>query len=163
MSPTIEALLEKLRSTFGHVIENVAAFRDEVTVQITKDAIAEVVRFLHDNPDAPFTILEDLSGVDQLDPAFRFEVVYHLFCLEKRERIGLKVRVPETDCTVPTITGIFEGANWPEREAFDMYGIEFSGHPDLRRVYMPEEFEHFPLRKDFPLMGIPGSLPLPTR
>ena len=93
----------------------------------------------------------------------RFEVVYHLYSLEHKRYVRLKVRVDEQDPVVPTVTGIWPGANWHERETFDMFGIRFAGHPDLRRLYMPEEFEYYPLRKDFPLMGIPDSLPLPRR
>jgi NADH-quinone oxidoreductase subunit C len=83
--------------------------------------------------------------------------------LKNKNRIRLKVFTEEEDPKVPTMTGVYGTANWHERETFDMFGIVFDGHPDLRRVYMPDEFEHFPLRKDFPLMGIPGSLFLPKK
>jgi NADH-quinone oxidoreductase subunit C len=75
----------------------------------------------------------------------------------------LKADVDESDCTIDTVSSVWQAANWHERETYDMYGIKFNNHPDLRRMYMPEEFEYHPLRKDFPLMGIPGSLPLPKK
>lgn len=163
MSSILESLINKLKETFIASIEAVNTFRGEVTVQVNKEAIVEVCRFLHDNPDCAFEICEDVCGVDLYEPENRFEVVYQLFSLKPKERIALKVKVDEKDCAVPTITSVYSGANWQEREVFDMYGIEFTEHPDLRRIYMPEEFEYFPLRKDFPLMGIPGSIPLPQR
>jgi len=96
-------------------------------------------------------------------PEARFEVVYHLYSLKNTRYLRLKVLVEEDQAVVPTLTGVWPAANWHERETFDMFGIRFAGHPDLRRLYMPEEFEYHPLRKDFPLMGIPDSLPLPRR
>ena len=78
-------------------------------------------------------------------------------------RLRLKVDVDESDCTIDSVSSVWQAANWQERETYDMYGIKFNNHPDLRRMYMPEEFEYHPLRKDFPLMGIPGSLPLPKK
>jgi NADH-quinone oxidoreductase subunit C len=83
--------------------------------------------------------------------------------MKNRHRIRLKVFTEEEDLKVPTMTGVYGTANWHERETFDMFGIIFEGHPDLRRVYMPDDFEYYPLRKDFPLMGIPGSLSLPKK
>ena len=91
----------------------------------------------------------------------RFEVTYNLRNPQTKERIFVKTRCDERDPHVPSLAGIWSGANWPEREAFDMYGIIFDGHPDMRRMYMPDDFEYYPLRKDFPLMGIDGSIPLP--
>jgi NADH-quinone oxidoreductase subunit C len=88
-------------------------------------------------------------------------VVYHLYSLQHTTYVRLKVRVDENDLTVPSVAGLWASANWHERETYDMFGIKFTGHPDLRRMYMPEEFEYHPLRKDFPLMGIPDSIPLP--
>ena len=105
----------------------------------------------------------DVCGVDMYRPEGRFEVVYNLYSLTNKKYVRLKVLVDEEDLPVPTVTGVWPGANWHERETYDMFGIVFTGHPDLRRMYMPEEFEYFPLRKDFPPMGIPDSLPLPRR
>jgi NADH-quinone oxidoreductase subunit C len=96
-------------------------------------------------------------------PTERFQVVYHIFSLKNRFRLRLKISLDESDLRVPTVSSVWSTANWHEREAYDMFGIIFEGHPDLRRLYMPDEFEYFPLRKDFPLMGIPGSLSLPKK
>lgn len=161
MEPAVEPLIQSLREKFGVGVEEVSEFRDETTVTLRKDLIAEACRFLRE--EQGFPLLENISGVDQYRPEFRFEVVYHLFNLEKKIRLALKVRVDESDPELPSITGVYAGANWQEREVYDFFGLTFSDHPDLRRVYMPEEFEYYPLRKDFPLMGIPGSLDLPKR
>lgn len=103
----------------------------------------------------------DALGNDRNERKMRFEVIYNIRNPETKERIFLKVRCDERDPHIPSVVSIWSGANWHEREAFDMYGIVFDGHPDLRRMYMPDEFEYYPLRKDFPLMGIEGSIPLP--
>jgi NADH-quinone oxidoreductase subunit C len=143
--------------------------RNQLSVIVPKDKIIEVARELRDNPETSFELLIDVTAIDWLKkkPA-RFEIVYCLYSIKHTERLRLKVPVTEKDCTCPTITSVWEGANWYERETFDMYGIFFVGHPDLRRLYMPEDYVDpesgepiYPLRKDFPLMGIPDSLALP--
>ncbi len=161
MEPAVEPVIQSLREKFGVGVEEVNAFRDETTVVVRKDLVAEVCRFLRE--EQGFPLLENISGVDQYTPENRFEVVYHLFNIENKIRLALKVRVDEREPELPTVTGVYAGANWQEREVYDMFGLIFDGHPDLRRVYMPEEFAYYPLRKDFPLMGIPGSLDLPKR
>ena len=108
-----------------------------------------------------FTHFIDALGVDRNERKMRFEFIYNLRNPETKERIFLKVRCDERDPHILSVVSIWSGANWHEREAFDMYGIIFDGHPDLRRMYLPDEFEYHPLRKDFPLMGIEGSIPLP--
>ena len=158
-----EKLVEKLKSRFADSIETVNEYRGELTVVVKKANIVEVCRFLHDDDELCFDSLRDLFGADYYRPDDRFEVVYNLYSLKNKFRLRLKVRVSETDLHVPTVTGVWNAANWHEREAYDMFGLIFDGHPDLRRMYMPEEFEHYPLRKDFPLMGIPGSLVLPRK
>jgi NADH-quinone oxidoreductase subunit C len=163
MTPVFESLTNKLKERFGVAVESIYEFRDEVTLSVKKEIIDEVCRFLHDNTEWRFDICEDVTAIDWYEPVNRFEVVYHLFCLKHKIRIVLKAKVDERDCVVPTISSVYTGANWQEREVYDMFGIEFSDHPDLRRIYMPEDYEYFPLRKDFPLMGIPGSIPLPQR
>ena len=158
-----EKLVEKLKSRFADSIETVNEFRGELTVVVKKEKIVDVCQFLHNDEELSFDSLRDLFGTDYYRSDDRFEVVYNLYSLKNKFRFRLKVRVGETDLHVPTVTGVWNAANWHEREAYDMYGLIFDGHPDLRRMYMPEEFEHYPLRKDFPLMGIPGFLVLPQK
>lgn len=110
-----------------------------------------------------FTYLADIGATDHFEEGLRFEVVYNLVNLSERLRIRVKVRVPESDPTLPTVVDLWPAAAWHEREAYDMMGIHFVGHPDLRRVYLPEDFGYHPLRKEFPLLGIPGTLPLPPK
>jgi NADH-quinone oxidoreductase subunit C len=154
---------ETLRARFPGSVEGSAEFRGDLTVQIRTADIVPVCAFLKSDPVLSFEMLIDLCGVDMYRPSGRFEVVYNLYSLRNKAYLRLKVVVEADDPVVDSVTGVWAGANWHERETFDMYGIRFRGHPDLRRLYMPEEFEHYPLRKDFPLMGIPDSLPLPRK
>jgi NADH-quinone oxidoreductase subunit C len=156
-------IVDALKSRFGDQTVEATEFRDELTVVVPTEKIVEVCRFLRDDPALKFDLLADLCGLDMYTPVKRFAVVYNLYSLSHKHRIRLKIFTEEEDPKVPTVTGIWGTANWHERETYDMFGIVFEGHPDLRRVYMPDEFEHHPLRKDFPLMGIPGSLPLPKK
>ena len=156
-------VLEKLKNRFGDAALEANEFRGELTVVVPKERIVDICRFLKEDPQLQFDLLADVCGIDMYTPSKRFGVIYNLYSLKNRNRIRLKVFTEEEDPKVPTMTGVFGTANWHERETFDMFGIVFEGHPDLRRVYMPDEFEHYPLRKDFPLMGIPGSLFLPKK
>jgi NADH-quinone oxidoreductase subunit C len=156
-----EKIIEKLNSTFKDDIVEVGEFRNELTIVVKKEKIVDVCKFLKDDPELSFDYLVDICGVDYYREKDRFAVVYNLWSLKNKFRLRLKVFVDESDLVVPSVTGVWSAANWHERETFDMFGIKFSGHPDLRRIYMPEDFEYFPLRKDFPLQGIPGSIPLP--
>jgi NADH-quinone oxidoreductase subunit C len=104
-----------------------------------------------------------MGGIDRFTDEDRFEVFYNLVNIARGQRLRLKLRVDEDDPTVPSLTGVYRAANWNEREAYDMFGLHFEGHPDLRRMFLPEDFAYFPLRKEFPLLGIPGSLPLPAQ
>ncbi len=122
------------------------------TLVVDKEAIVELCRFLKEDPDCGFDYLSDICGVDYHPETPRFEVVYHLYSIPHRHRLRLKCRLGE-DQSIPTVTPVWSTANWHEREAYDMYGIVFDGHPDLRRIYLGEEFEGHPLRKDFPLRG----------
>lgn len=156
-------VLEKLKTKFTDAILESNEFREELTIVVHKERIVEICRFLKDDPQLQFDLLADVCGIDMYTPTRRFGVIYNLYSMKNRHRIRLKVFTEEEDLKVPTMTGVYGTANWHERETFDMFGIIFDGHPDLRRVYMPDEFEHYPLRKDFPLMGIPGSLSLPKK
>lgn len=158
-----DTLLEKLRSKFNDSILSVEEFAEDLIVTVKKNDIVRIGEFLRDDPALKFDSLRDLLGIDHYLPDDRFEVAYVLYSLSTNFRFILKVRIDESDAKVPTVSGVWPAANWAEREVYDMFGINFEGHPDLRRMYMPEEFEYHPLRKDFPLMGIPGSIELPRK
>jgi NADH-quinone oxidoreductase subunit C len=156
-------VLERLKSRFAESVLEVNEFRGELTVVVPKERIVVICRFLKEDPQLQFDFLVDECGIDMYTPTKRFGVIYNLYSLKNKNRIRLKVFTEEDDLKVPTLTGIYGTANWHERETLDMFGIVFEGHPDLRRIYMPDDFEYYPLRKDFPLMGIPGSLSLPKK
>jgi NADH-quinone oxidoreductase subunit C len=118
---------------------------------VRKERIAEVCRFLKE--DLSFNMAPYVTAVDYLGQDPRFEVVYNLLSTKTNARIRLRVKVPESDCVVPSITGLWRGADWFERYCFDMYGIRFTDHPDMRRLLMYDEFVGHPLRKDYPLRG----------
>lgn len=132
-------------------------FRGETTLHVERAAIKELARFCRD--ELGFIYLVDLSGVDQFGEEPRFEVVYELYRYEPGEHLRLKISVSEDDLEVPTVTDIWPTADWHEREAYDMFGIKFAGHPDLRRILMWDGYPFFPLRKDFPLAGKASDMP----
>jgi NADH-quinone oxidoreductase subunit C len=136
---------------------------DELTVQVHRKDIVEVCKILKNDDELKFNLCEDITAIDWARRKNRFTVVYHLFSLKNKFQLVVKVDVDESECNVDTVSSVWRSANWHEREVYDMYGITFNNHPDLRRIYMPEEFEHHPLRKDFPVLGIPGSLSLPKK
>ncbi|SRR5690606_31463995 len=158
-STYLPELVEALRERFGDALADVTEYAAEHTVYVRPDRLVEVARFLKE--EAGFGYLSDMGSIDRFTEADRFEVFYSLVNLTERKRLRLKVRVKEENPVVPTVTGVYRAATWHEREAWDMMGIRFEGHPDLRRMYMPEDFEYHPARKEFPVLGIPGSLPLP--
>ncbi len=136
-------------------------FRGEQTLEVPRDDLIPVLKFLKEDPEYAFTMLVDLTAVDYLGyegKETRFEVVYHLFSLKSRERVRIKVPVPEDEPEVDSVTSLWWGANWLEREVFDLFGIRFRGHPNLERLLLWEGFEGHPLRKDYPLREEP---PLP--
>ena len=136
----------------GAPIEGHRISFDELTIHVARDNLLKLVRLLRDSSQCQFQTLVDICGVDYPEREQRFEVVYHLLSMRMNQRIRIKVTTDETT-PVPSLTGLFPGADWYEREAFDMYGIQFAGHPDLRRILTDYGFEGFPLRKDFPLTG----------
>jgi NADH-quinone oxidoreductase subunit C len=158
-----EKVLERLKTNFADSIGDANEFRGELTLVIPKERIVEICKFLKEDQELRFELLADLCGIDMNTPTKRFGVIYNLYSYTNKYRMRLKTFTDEEHPTVPTVTGVWGTANWHERETFDMFGILFEGHPDLRRMYMPDEFEYHPLRKDFPLMGIRGSLDLPKK
>lgn len=130
---------------------------------IDRKDVVEIAGILKNDEKIKFDSMLDMVSVDRFQKQKRFEVIANLFSNKFRDRMFIKVRLDSKNPVMPSLTAVWQSANWYEREAYDMMGILFEGHPDLRRIYMPEEFEHHPLRKDFPLMGIPGSLALPKK
>lgn len=142
--------------------------RKQLTLIFPMEYLIPLSTELKNNPETNFDMLIDITAIDWNRIKDRFEVVYFLYSNKYKKRLRLKVPIRENEPICPSIVSIYESANWYERETYDMYGIKFSGHPNLRRFYMPEDYNDpetgeplYPLRKDFPLMGIPDSLPLP--
>jgi NADH-quinone oxidoreductase subunit C len=150
---THEQIESRLRETFPGATfarQTGAAVRD-FTLYVQTDRLVEICTFLRDDPALDFALLSWIGGVDLLPRDPRFEVVYSLLSLSTRLRLHLKVRVSDEQPRVPSVTSVWPTANWHEREAFDFYGIEFTGHPDLTRILLPEDWVGWPLRKDSPL------------
>jgi NADH-quinone oxidoreductase subunit C len=148
-----ERIEERLRARFPEMAlrrQTGPAVRELIYV-VPAASIAEVCTFLRDDPELDFAMLSFVAGVDWLPREPRFEVVYSLLSLSRNARLHLKVLLPGENPRVPTVTGVWPTANWHEREAFDFYGIEFTGHPDLTRILLPEDWVGWPLRKDSPL------------
>ncbi len=148
---------QHLRKQFPGDVLDVKHWRSETTVVLRTAALVPVCRFLRDDPELRFDFLSSVTGVDRLalpERSPRFEVVYHLYSLHTKRRVRLKVRVDEGEA-VPSLTKVWPTANWHEREVFDLSGIRFTGHPDLRRILMPEDWEGHPLRKDYPVQATP--------
>ncbi len=157
-----EKVVSKVKEKFPSSVLDVVEFRGETTIKVTPKDIVEVAAFLKTDGELQFNLLVDLTGVDWATRKDRFSVVYHIFSIPNNFRLRIEVPLGAEE-NIDTVSKVWKTANWHERETYDMYGIKFNNHPDLRRMYMPEEFEYHPLRKDFPLMGIPGSLPLPKK
>lgn len=130
---------------------------------INNDNIIEVCRILRDDESLKFISLVDAVCVDRFTKENRFEMIYNLVSIDYNDRVFIKIKLDSKKPEMQSLTQFWKSADWYEREAFDMMGINFINHPDLRRMYMPDSFEYYPLRKDFPLMGIPDSLPLPNK
>jgi NADH-quinone oxidoreductase subunit C len=145
-SPVLRKLVEKLGDA---VVSTHSRFGDD-TALVRRERIVEICLFLRDDPDCRFEFAMDLTGVDYLGEVPRFEVVYHLFSMEKKHRVRIKARLHEEDPTIDSVVSVWPGMDWYEREAFDMYGIVFRNHPNLKRILMYEEFVGHPLRKDYP-------------
>ena len=143
---------EHIAASLSDYVHAVAVARDELVVEARGDQVVRVLKFLRDDASCHFEQLVDLCGVDYPERDPRFEVVYHLLSMSNNQRLRLKVGVNE-DQPVPSVTEIYPSAGWWERETWDLYGIHFSGNPDLRRLLTDYGFEGHPLRKDFPLTG----------
>lgn len=150
------SILAELERAFGEAVLETHAFRGDATAVVTREALPDVLRHCRDAPALAFAVLMDLTAVDRLtypgcENGPRFEVVYHLYSVRHNHRLRLKVRVDEDDAVVPSAVPLWPIANWFEREVWDMFGVRFAGHPDLRRLLLYEEFVGHPLRKDYPI------------
>jgi NADH-quinone oxidoreductase subunit C len=150
------AILARLRGRLGARVLDTHEHHGDHTAVVTAEGIVDALRFCRDEPDLGFDMLMDLTAVDYLkypgrEDGPRFDVVYHLYSVTHNHRVRLKVPVEQDAPSVPTATALWPIANWLEREVWDMYGIRFDGHPDLRRLLLYEEFVGHPLRKDYPM------------
>jgi NADH-quinone oxidoreductase subunit C len=152
MTEKLHAFVEKLRERDASWVVGVVDAHGEVTVTVPRNSIVDACRFLRD--EQGFDLLADLCGADngpEEEP--RFEINYHLFSTSHHQRLRLKVLLSEDDARVTTVTQIWRTADWHERETYDMFGVVFDGHPDLRRILLPSDFDGHALRKDYPLRG----------
>jgi NADH-quinone oxidoreductase subunit C len=152
MDDKLNALAEHLAAALPGVVQESEIHHGELTVHIPREAVLEVLTFLRDDAGCRFTVLCDICGVDHPDRPMRFEVVYNLLSMHHNKRIRVKLETDE-ELGVPSATGVFSAAGWWEREAWDLFGIYFTDHPDLRRILTDYGFDGHPLRKDFPLTG----------
>ena len=150
-NPTLDAV----KSKFGDALLKSNVFRNELTLYIKRESVSEIMAFLKNDSALAYDMLNDVTVVDGLimEKNPRFQVVYHLRSTQYNRRLRVKAPVPENDCKIATVSHLWKLADWAEREAYEMYGVTFEGHPDLRRLLTPASFTNFPLRKDYPLRG----------
>jgi len=160
LSDSLKKVVDGLSSDFSDKFIEVYQSSGDTFVRVEADAIVQICRYLKN--EQHFIYLTDMLGTDRFTSEERFEIIYNLVSLRDREHLFVKVRLPEEDPTIQSITDVWKSATWLEREIFDMFGVKFENHPDFRRMYMPEDFDYYPLRKEFPLLGIPGSIELPS-
>jgi NADH-quinone oxidoreductase subunit C len=146
-------VVNKLREWDAQAVAEVIDFRGETTVVVPREHLLRAAEFLAGEPSLRFSFLSDITTVDRFPLEPRFEMNYHLLSLDRRERLRLKVRLGGSDPVVHSVIPVWPTANWHERENFDLFGIRFEGHPDLRRILMPDDWEGYPLRKDYPVEG----------
>ena len=150
---TSDDIADSLRTSFpASAVDAVAAADGMPTISVAREHLVDVSRELRDRPELRFVLAADMTAVDYMPREPRYEVVVHLASLgDAPKRLRVKVRVPGTDATLPTISGVWPSMGWAERKVFDMFGITFDGHPDMRRILMPEDWEGYPARKDYPV------------
>ena len=152
-------ILKILKDSFQDKIKETSAHLGDETIIIDRDSLLEIVTFLKNKP-YEYNMLLDLTCVDFFGQEPRFEMVYHLFSLPMNHRLRIKTRLSEKDLSIDSLTSLWKNANWLEREIYDLFGVHFNGHPDLRRIFMYEGFEGHPLRKDYPLKKRQPRIPL---
>lgn len=154
---TSQELVDSFEKSWGSKIQAKTEFRGETSFTMAASDLREIAQFCRDK--LSFDYLLDIASIDNFGEEPRFEMVYHLYSMPSAFHLRLKLRIPEEIGTVDTISDIWPTANWHEREVYDMMGIKFHGHPDLRRILMWDGYPYFPLRKDFPLAGLPSEMP----
>jgi NADH-quinone oxidoreductase subunit C len=154
---TAHELLGSLEKSLGEKIQNKTEFRSETTYTISPSDLHEIAKFCRD--ELSFDYLIDITSIDNFGEEPRFEIVYELYSMPSAVYVRLKLHVSEEMGAVDTVSDIWPTANWHEREIYDMMGIKFNGHPDLRRILMWDGYPFFPLRKEFPLEGLPSEMP----
>lgn len=160
LTEQLKKVVDGLTGSFPDKVIDVYQSSGDTFLHVEADSIVEISKYLKD--EHHFIYLSDVFGADRFTTEQRFEVFYNLVSLRDRQRLFIKVWLEEEEPVIDSVTSVWKSANWFEREVYDMFGIRFNNHPDMRRIYMPEDFEYFPLRKEFPLLGIPGSIPLPS-
>lgn len=160
LSPALENIINQLNEQHGDAVEEVYQSSGDTFVRVSTDQLIDVLKYLKN--ELHFIYLVDVFGIDRYTNEDRFEVVYNLMSLREQVRLFVKARCSEEDPHLPSATAVWKAAGWNEREVYDMFGIRFDNHPDMRRIYMPQDFQYYPLRKEFPLLGIPGSIELPS-
>jgi len=153
----MDEAVAKLEEKFPGVVLGKKEFRGETSVSVKAESVHDVCLFLRDS--LGFDYMIDLATVDHFETEPRWEVVYELYSMNAGRHLRLKYTLPESEPEAPTVSDLWPTADWHEREAYDMMGIKFKGHPDLRRILMWEGYPHYPLRKDFPLEGLPSDVP----
>lgn len=145
-------IVDKIKKEFPDSLEEVSYYAGQVIVRIQSDSLLKICSFLKEDPGIALNYLSCITGVDLPEREKRFDLVYHLYSISHHHSLTLKVRVAEEE-SIPSVASLWKTANWHEREAFDLLGIKFSGHPNLERILTPDRFSHHPLRKDFPVQG----------
>jgi NADH-quinone oxidoreductase subunit C len=153
-------VVERLRKWSPNAISEVIEFRGETTIVVPRNVLRDVAERCRSDKELQFNLLTDATSLDRYPLEPRFEVNYHLVSIPRSDRLRLKVRLSGSDPVLDSLVSVWPGANWLEREIFDLMGIRFNGHPDLRRILMPDDWEGHPLRRDYPVEGyrdIPGT------
>jgi len=148
-----DPVAERLRAWDPQAVAEVLEFRGERTLVVPRTHLRRAAELLKAAPELSFNFLSDISCIDRFPVEPRFELNYHLLSISRRAVIRLRVRAHGADPVVPSVTEVWPGANWHEREVFDLFGVRFEGHPNLQRILMPEDWEGYPLRKDYPVEG----------
>lgn len=153
MAPRANPIVKKIKAAFPKMVVDSRLFAGEPYITIRKEGLLDICKLLKKDKELKFDYPVEVTAVDYPDDAERFEVIHVLWSVELRHRVILKTRVTEADPSIASVVSLWKGANFMERETYDMFGITFTGHPDLRRILMTDDFDGWPLRKDYPIEG----------